>query len=194
MPATGRPRSAEAHAAILDATIALVREVGYDAVAMEAIAARAGVGKTTVYRRWASKELIVAEAVGRFVRNIPVPDTGHVSRDLIALLRTRAAMYRDPATGPLLSGLVAAMARSEHVATAIREGFVAQWRSVVREVLRRAVKRGELRTGLDADVVIDMLSGPSFYRYLMLGEAVDERYVRAVVNTLLRGLSPRSDA
>jgi AcrR family transcriptional regulator len=184
----GRPRSEEAHAAILSATIELVREVGYDAVAMEAVAARAGVGKATVYRRWRSKELLVAEAIGRIVRAIPTPDTGSVEGDVLALMRATTAMYRDPATAALLSGLVAAMARSEVVAEAVRSGFVARWREVMRAVLRRAVARGELRADLNAEVAMDLLSGPLFYRYLMRGVPIDERFVRAVVGTVLRGL------
>src|SRR6476469_1608721 len=114
--APGRPRSDAAHDAILTAAIALVREVGYDAVTMDGIAARAGVGKATVYRRWASKEALVVEALGGILRAIPVPDTGTTRGDLLALLRVALAMYGDPATGMLLSGLVAAMARSAPIA------------------------------------------------------------------------------
>src|SRR5262245_1786735 len=104
----GRPRSEEAHGAILSAGITLTREVGYDALAMDAIAERAGVGKATVYRRWASKETLMAEALDRLVRSIPVPDTGTTEGDLLELMRITMGMYRDPATQALLSGLVAA--------------------------------------------------------------------------------------
>src|SRR5687768_17729242 len=83
----GRPRSEEAHGAILDAAVDLVREVGYDAVAMEAIAARAGVGKATVYRRWSGKETLIADAIERLMRaTMPVPDTGTVAGDLAVLM------------------------------------------------------------------------------------------------------------
>jgi AcrR family transcriptional regulator len=186
----GRPRSEQAHAAILDAAVALIREVGYDAVAMETIAARAGVGKATVYRWWVSKELLVTEAIGRIVSTIAAPDTGRVEGDVLALMRATMAMYRDPASGALLSGLVAAMARSERVADAVRSGFVARWRDVMRVVLRRAAARGELRANADVEVAIDLLSGPPFYRYLMLGLPIDEPFTRAVVGTVLRGLAP----
>ncbi|HKG93951.1 MAG TPA: TetR/AcrR family transcriptional regulator [Gemmatimonadaceae bacterium] len=185
----GRPRSEEAHAAILDASIALIREMGYDAVTMEAIAARAGVGKATVYRRWTSKELLVTEAVGRIVSTIPVPDTGSAEGDVLVFMRAATSMYRDPATSALLSGLVAAMARSERVAGAVRMGFVARWREGVRLVLRRGVARGELRADVDVELALDVLAGPAFYRYLMLGVAIDDRFTRAVVSTVLRGLA-----
>src|SRR5689334_5908035 len=120
----GRPRSEEAHGAILDAAIQLIREVGYDALTMDAIATRAGVGKATVYRRWSTKETLAAEAVERIMRAIPVPDTGTVEGDLRRMMRNTLDMYRDPASGALLSGLVAAMARSELIARTIRSGFV----------------------------------------------------------------------
>lgn len=184
----GRPRSLRAHVAILDAAIALTREVGYDALTMEAVAGRAGVGKATIYRRWGSKELVVTEAVGRIARGIPAPDSGILERDVATLMRAATAMYRDPATGALLSGLVAAMARSVRVATAVRSHMVEPWRERLRVVLRRSVTRGELRPGADIEVALDLLSGPLFYRYLMLGGAIDESFTRSVVRTVLRGL------
>ena len=134
----GRPRSTAADEAILAATLAEVRDVGYDAMAMDAVASRAGVGKATLYRRWKSKEVLVVEAIGRVMRAVPVPDTGALETDFQRLLESAAALYADPATGPLLSGLVAAMQRSAPIAEAVRSGFVATWRDAVREILLRA--------------------------------------------------------
>ena len=189
-PQRGRPRSHQAHTAILEAALALTREVGYDAVTIEGIAAWAGVGKSTVYRRWPSKELVIAEAVTRIVRAVAPPDTGTVEGDVLILMRVTTAMYNDAATGLLLSGLVAAMARSDRVADAVRSGFVAVWRDATRTVLRRAAARGELRKNLDIDLALDLLSGPLFYRYLMLGRGLDERFTKSVITTVLRGLAP----
>ena len=189
-PRPGRPRSEEANTAILTAAVALVREVGYDAVAMDAIAARAGVGKATVYRRWKSKEALVADAIQAIVRAVPVPDTGTLAGDVRALLRVALAMYRDPATGPLLSGLVAAMARSERIATVVRDGFGGAWRDAMRRMLRRGVARGELPPDADLELAIDLLSAPPFYRYLFTGGPVDERLMQDVVDVVLRGLAP----
>lgn len=186
----GRPRSTEAHDAILSASLTLVRDVGYDAVTMEGIAALAGVGKATVYRWWPSAELLVVEALGRLVAAIPVPDTGSVEEDALALMQASMRMYQDPATTALLSGLVAAIARHQAVAHAVRTGFVARWRDAMRTVLRRGVRRGELRRRLDLELALDLLSGPLFYRFLMLGRPVDARFTRAVVFTVLRGLAP----
>jgi AcrR family transcriptional regulator len=168
----------------------LVREVGYDAATMDAVAARARVGKATVYRRWATKEKLVAEAVAGIVRAVPVPDTGTTRGDLLALMRAALAMYADAATGPLLSGLVAAMARSAPIARAVRAGLVARWRVGVGTVLDRGVARGDLRPSLDRELALDLLFGPLFHRYLLTGEQLDERLARRIVDVVLRGLAP----
>lgn len=185
----GRPRSEEAHDAILTAAIALIREVGYDAVTMEGIAARAGVGKATVYRRWKEKETLVIEALGRLLRTIPVPDTGSTTGDLMGLMRVALGMYGDPASHVLLSGLVAAMARSPAIEHAMRSGFDAVWRHAMRQVLERGIAHGDLRPGVDLDLATDLVSGPFFYRYLMSGGPVDEPSARQIVQVVLRAFA-----
>lgn len=189
----GRPRSADAHRAILGAAIAAIRDVGYDAVTMEGIAARAGVGKATLYRRWEGKELLVAEAIEQIASAMPNPDTGSMRGDVMAVLRHAAAMYRDPATGALLSGLVAAVARSEPIAAAVRGGFVAARRNALRLVLERWRARGELRSDIDVEILMDMLAGPLFYRFLLRGESVSEAVIKTILDTLLVGIAPGRD-
>ena len=184
----GRPRSADAHRAILSAAIALIRDVGYDAVTMEGIAARAGVGKATLYRRWEGKELLVAEAIEQIASAMPNPDTGSMRGDVMAVLRHAAGMYRDPATGALLSGLVAAVARSEPIAAAVRGGFVAARRNALRLVLERWRARGALRPDIDVEILMDMLAGPLFYRFLLRGESVSETVIKTILDTLLIGI------
>jgi AcrR family transcriptional regulator len=144
-PCSPRPaRSEKAHRAILAAAIKLVREVGYDAVAMDAIAARAGVGEATLYRRWKAKEALVCEALERIMRSIPVPDTGTIRSDLRALMREQRALYEDRATCGLLSGLVAAMARSERIAAVVRNGFHKARHDVMLEAVQRRFAAGIL--------------------------------------------------
>jgi AcrR family transcriptional regulator len=185
----GRPRSDEAHAAILAASIALVRDVGYDAVAMDAIAARAGVGKATLYRRWSSKESLVADALEGIMVRRQMPDTGSTRGDLRAVMRDTVRMYEDPATTGLLSGLVAAMARSPQIAAAVREGFVKVRRETVRQVIKRGIARGDLRKTLDVDLAIDLLSGPLVLRTLVTGGPVDDTVSDRTVDMLLKGFS-----
>ena len=189
--AAGRPRSAAAHEAILAAAIALTREVGFDALAMDAVAARAGVGKATVYRRWKTKESLIAEALERFARAIPVPDTGAVEDDLRTVMRGTMRMYQDPATAPLLSALVAAMARSAPIAQAMRSGFVAARRDAMHQVLERGIARGELARGTDIQLALDLLSGPLLYRALISGRKIDARMIRGIVGVVLRGFAPQ---
>jgi AcrR family transcriptional regulator len=184
----GRPRSPVAHQAILSATIALIRDVGYDAVTMEGVAELAGVGKATLYRRWSGKELLVADAIEQIASAIANPDTGTLRGDVLAVMRSSATMYRDPASGALLSGLVAAIARSAPIAAAVRDGFVAARRNALRLVLERWRERGELRPDLDVEILMDMITGPLFYRFLLRGETVDESVVEAILDTLLRGI------
>lgn len=191
-PKRGRPRSETARTAILGAAVALVRESGYDALAIEAVAARAGVGKTTVYRWWPTKELLVAEAIERIVLSIPIPDTGRVEDDVLALMRATTTMYADPGTVTLLPALVAAVARSARVAQAVRSGMVAGWHTAMSTVLRRAVARGELRADTDVQLVTELLAGPLFYRYLWLGTPIREPYVRAVVAAVLGPITART--
>ncbi|HWH38873.1 MAG TPA: TetR/AcrR family transcriptional regulator [Usitatibacter sp.] len=186
-PPRGRPRSGEAHAAILAAAVALVREVGYDALTMEAVAARAGTGKATLYRRWKSREALVSEAVGLIVARIPVPSTGSTRRDLLAVMRDTVRLYADPATLGLLSGLVAAMARSPVIARAVRNGFVAAWSDTVRRVIENGIARGDLRRGIDIDLAIDLLGGCFSNRALVTGRPIDDRLARALVDAALRG-------
>lgn len=186
----GRPRSGEAHAAILNASLELIREVGFDALAMDAIAARAGVGKATVYRRWKHKELLVVEAIDAIVRAVPDPDTGGTAGDLMVLMNATLRMYADPATAALLSGLVAAMVRSEAIARAVRRGFVGMRREAMRRALLRGIVRGELRADMDLELALDLLSGPLLYRYLISGQAVDEALARGAVDVVMRAFAP----
>ena len=186
----GRPRSEAAHKAILAAVVAEVRAVGYDAVTIEAVAARAGVGKSTVYRRWKSKELLVADAVAAIARRTRAPDTGSTRGDLAAALTDNLRMYLDPATTELLSGLIAAMARNAGVAEAMRTGLVAARRNAMRDVLIRGRARGELRADFDLDLALDMLSGPLLYRSLITGGRVDLRFIHGVTDAALRAFAP----
>jgi AcrR family transcriptional regulator len=189
----GRPRSEEAHAAILAASIDLIREVGYDAVTMEGIAARAGVGKATVYRRWKSREALVVEAIGMIVAGAPDPDTGSTRGDLMSVMGANLRMYQDPASGALLSGIVAAMARSAPIAEAVRTGFAGMREEAMRRVLRRGIVRGELRAGTDLELALHLLLGPMFYRFLITGGPVDAALASDCVDAVLRAFAPDAE-
>ena len=188
--APGRPRSQHAHDAILRAAIAEIRAVGYDAVAMDAIAARAGVGKATVYRRWSSKEELVVDAIEQIMVSRQLPDTGTTRGDLRAVMLETMHMYKDPATHKLLSGLVAAMARSRHIADAARAGFVAARRDTVRTVLVRGKSRGDIARHADVELMLDLLSGPLAVRALITGAEISEALVHDTVDAVIRAFAP----
>ncbi len=190
MPTTarpGRPRSTAAQAAILRATVEQIRETGYDAASMEAIAERAGVGKATLYRHWPNKEALAIEAIGAIVRLIQAPDTGSVRADLRGVLHSTSMLYRDPRTRGLLSGLISAMARSVDIAEAVASRISNPRRAALRAVLRRAVVRRELRRDTRVEIVVDLLSGAFLMRSLVTGARIDDPLIEQMLDVVLDG-------
>lgn len=183
----GRPRSEDVDRAIRLAVLDLLAERGIEGLSMEGIAARARVGKATVYRRWDRKEAVVAAAVASLVEQIEIPDTGSVEQDLLMLERDAVRLYRGRA-GRLVPGVIALLARDEGFARSFREGFLEERRRALRSVLERAVARGELGRDADLELALDFLGGPLFYRLLVTGGVLDEGLVRGVVGVLLHGL------
>jgi AcrR family transcriptional regulator len=190
----GRPRDPQADEAIIDATIALLTEEGFDRVSMEAVATRAGVGKATIYRRWPSKEALVIDAVAR--RSDPVPDPpppgvypiAPIREQLTTLLEGIAAMSRT-GVGRLLPCMVGATVSNPALAAHYREQIIAPRRAKLAELLGRAVEHGVLREDLDVDVAIDLVVGPLLYRIVFAGE-VPEGHCARVVEELMRGFEP----
>ncbi len=185
----GRPRSASADIAILEAAMDLMAEGGYGALTMEGIAARAGVGKATLYRRWKSPEEVVVAAVRAFVEEIRIPDSGSVEEDLRLLMRQAVDVYRGR-PGQVLPGLLAAMAASEEVGRSVRERYLEGRRAALAAVLRRGMERRELRSDLDLELVLDFLGGPLFYRILVTGGSLDQSLAGRIVDLVLRGAAP----
>lgn len=188
-PRRGRPRSPEVDQAILEAALDLLAESGWEGMAMEAIAQRGGVGKAAIYRRWSSKAAVLAAAVDNLVSEIRIPDMGTIREDLMALMTGAVTLYRGRA-GRLMPGLVSAMAQEPAVAKAVRNGFLAERRDALREVLERGVRRGELRADIDRDLALDVLGGPLFYRLLVTGGPVDHDLGAGTVDVMLNGFAP----
>ena len=146
----GRPRDARADRAILEATLELIAERGVYEFRTEDVAARAGVGKGAIYRRYGSKdELVTAAIAGLVNEEIVVPDSGSTGEDLLLLMREAVALYRGSLAGRLMPNLIGAMAQKPELARAVRDGFLAGRRAALSEVLRRGVERGDLRPDLD---------------------------------------------
>jgi AcrR family transcriptional regulator len=190
----GRPRNAHADAAIRSATLDLIADVGISGLRVEDVAARAGVGKSAIYRRYESKGSLVAAAIAALVSEISVPDTGSTRDDLLALMAQAVAVYNDPVRAGVMPSVVAAMRHEPELASAIRDGFLTTRRDALRAVLERGVARGDLRVDLDAELALDVLGGPLFYRLLITGGPLDERLVEGVADLILRGFAPTSRA
>ena len=182
-------RSRASHEAILKATVTLLEAEGYKNLTIEGIAARAGVGKQTVYRWWRSKAELVLEAytAASDVR-VPEPDTGEVARDLEAILmpvfRLNEAYDRGTA---LANKTLMAEAQLDADFLATYAQLHAYWRGPLRNVLARAKRRGELRESADADALIDMMLGAAWYRLLLEHAPLDETFARQIVATVVEG-------
>lgn len=186
----GRPRSAEADEAILAAAVELLAEVGYGALSMEGVAARAGVSKATLYRRWPGKPQLVTDTLHAVVDRVPVPDTGAVRDDLVAMAGSISQALGDTPLGRVAAGMSGEFARNPELAEDFRRRFLLPRRRTVVDVLRRGIERGELRADLDLELVLDALAGALYYRAHVSGGDVDEHTATAVVDLLLEGLAP----
>jgi AcrR family transcriptional regulator len=185
----GRPRSAEAHASILNAAIALLVEEGYRGFSMESVAARAGVGKATIYRRWQSKDELLKEAIASLSADFEYVDTGSLATDWQALV---ASGTTHPALRKLPQLLGELMAQPE-LHRIFSENLVEPRRAIGRKMLERAQERGEIRRDVDLEVAIDLLVGSLIYRMLRTGGEPKEvaALASAALETVVAGLRPR---
>lgn len=188
----GRPLSAETERAILQATTELLAERGLAATTIEEIAARAHVGKASVYRRWTSKGTLAFDAfVAEFLDRQPDPDTGNLRDDLLGLLRSWVRAVRQPATGRTLKGLIAEVQRDPELAEAWRDRFVGRLRATHLVVLQRAIDRGELAPEANTGLLLDLLYGPAYHRllhgHLPLNDAFVEDLVAAIMAAVEAG-------
>ncbi|HEX8854735.1 MAG TPA: TetR/AcrR family transcriptional regulator [Thermoleophilaceae bacterium] len=191
----GRPREDRATSAAIAATLDLVAENGIGGMTTDAVAARAGVSKATMYRRWPSKDALLVDAVGSLVSEIAVPDTGTLREDVRLLLRRAVRLYADSRPEKLIPELVSEMRRNPDLADAVRSGFLAQRRAALAEILERARARGELRDDIDRELALDLLGGVIYYRFLITGGPLDDALADSLTEALLHGIavpSPRN--
>jgi AcrR family transcriptional regulator len=191
----GRPREARVDRAIVEATLDLIAERGVYEFRTEDVASRAGVGKGAIYRRYPSKGELVTAAVAALVdEGIVVPDTGSTRADLLVLMREAVELYRGSLPGRLMPNLVSAMAQRPELAGTFRDGYLANRRTALTEVLQRGIERGDLRPDLDLELAVDVLGGPLFYRLLITGGPIDEQLAENVTELMLRGFAPSESA
>ena len=186
----GRPRSAEADRAILTATADLLAERGLAAMSIEEVAARAGVGKTTIYRRWPSKGLLALDAfVISFRAEQPLPDTGSLRGDLLSALHAWVRAVTQTAMGPMLTGLIAEAQHDPELRGAWRDRVLEPLRAQHRIMLDRAIERGEIPASVDRDVVLDLFFGAAEHRLLLGHLPMTGEFITEVVDVILAGVT-----
>ena len=190
-PRRGRPRSASAGEAILQATLALLAERGFQATTIEAIADRAGVGRNTIYRRWSSKEELIADALHELTSDLDVEDAGDLHARLLERIRDLVRLFSDPLFGRILPGVMGELQRNPTFARVYAERVVQPRRQALVNLLTEARERGEVRADADVEHVADLLGGPPFLRLLPLGlPPVGERYAEELLDTIWHGIAP----
>jgi len=187
----GRRRSERSHRAILAATQELLVEQGYRELTIEGVAARAGVGKQTIYRWWPSRAALVLEAYLAGSDAIPPPLTvGSVREDVAALLDWLVAVLAQPIGGRVVAGLVADLPHDRELAERFHQDVVPARRGAMLAALERGRERGEIRADADLELAVDSLHGAVFYRLLLSGEPLDAEFTQQLVEQVLEGLEP----
>jgi AcrR family transcriptional regulator len=194
-PGTGRPRDAGATRRILKAALELGLESGFADLSVEGIAQRAGVGKTTIYRRWPEVWAIVVDAVlDEVTRVAPVRQSSTARESFRISMRLVAKSFRGR-HGRMLRPLIGRAQFDETLRGTIAARWLLARRKLSREIVRRGIAGGELRKGLDPDVVLDALYGPLYHRLLLPydGDAVQlsDTYIDDLIDTVFGGLEKR---
>jgi AcrR family transcriptional regulator len=199
--ASGRPRSAEADAAILAATREALVELGWSKLTLGDVAMRAGVAKTTLYRRWAGKNELVVDAVAELFDELVLPDCGTLAADIEGVVLQYAAILARPEAKSGLMAVIAESTRDDALRERIRESIVERQKRLVLEGRARAQTRGELPPETDpaeaartVDLIFDVVAGTVVHRMLVSAEPADEEWVRSFTRVLLQGLAGASQA
>jgi AcrR family transcriptional regulator len=187
----GRPRSEQADRAIIDAALSLFAESGPEGLCIERVAARAGVGKATIYRRWPGKEDLLLDAIAALKTPLPEPAGRSAREDLVALLGAMCEETADPRRARQFALLLGEGAKYPRLMARYLETVVEPRREVIRTVLRRGIATGELRPDLDVEAALFMLAGAVIARRGPEMGAVPPGYPERVVDELLRGLAAR---
>jgi AcrR family transcriptional regulator len=196
--AAGRPRAARATRDILKTALELGMKSGFDTLTVEGIAARAGVGKATIYRRWPNAWAIIAEAVLADVDQVaPVQQRATARESLEASMRLVARSFRGR-HGTIFRALIGRAQFDPALLDALIQRWLLSRRQISREIVRRGIATGELRAGLDPDIVLDALYGP-LYHHLLLPYDQDkarlsEGYVAKLIDTVFGGLTSKHGA
>ena len=187
-PLTTSPRVERSRAAILEATLALLAEEGVGGLTVDAVAARAGVGKATVYRHWASRAELILDAISTLLTDDEAIDHGSLREDLRAAYDRIGHVCGTGLVAQILPTLAEASSRDPEL-DGVHRDFVARRRRHLVAAIERAADRGELRPGLDPELVADLVAGPMFYKKLVHHERPDEAYAAALLDLVLAAVT-----
>jgi AcrR family transcriptional regulator len=183
----GRPRSRASDRVILQTTLELLAEVGCDRLSIEAIAARAGVGKTTIYRRYANKEELIADAIESIRTEVIIPDTGSLNGDITAIIENAAQITLTPLGRKSVGTIVGSAASNPAFSQIYQTRYLAPRRAAFAVVIDRAKARAEVDSDLDPDLVFDTMSGIMLYALIFPPPSTDwSLYVRQAIDLLVR--------
>ncbi|HAX78291.1 MAG TPA: TetR family transcriptional regulator [Cyanobacteria bacterium UBA11372] len=186
----GRPRSAQSHQAILQATLEMLAEVGCDRMSIDAIASRAGVGKTTIYRRYKSKEELVADAIESLREEIVIPDTGTFWGDIDVLIENAAKITLNPLGKQTVSMIISSASSNSQFAQVYWTKYLQHRREAFAIVIERAKARNEIKADLDSGLVFDMMSGIMLYALIFPPTTETwEAYIRRALNLFLKDVA-----
>jgi AcrR family transcriptional regulator len=183
------PRVRRSREAVLDAAARLLAEEGAAGFSVDAVARRSGVARSTIYRHWPEPSALLFDAFRHGVEATPVPDSGSLRDDLVALYTHLSEKLPGTCAGRLLPVLLDAVFREAALRPVHRE-FINERRQPAREVIRRGVDRGELPGDVDVEALIDRLAGPVFYRLLVVQEPYRRADVEHLVDTTLQTFVP----
>jgi AcrR family transcriptional regulator len=187
----GRPRRPGVEQAVFEATLRLLATRDYGEISIETMAERAGVSRTTIYRRWRSKAAVVAAAVSSlYLDRVEVPDTGSLSQDLVTLLTETYRVMAD-GDGRVLEKLVRQSGQIPELTELVRSILYAR-RRMYATILNRAIARGEMPPEADQELLLDLLLGPLWFRLLVSGAPITPAAARSVVELVLTGAVPQS--
>ena len=187
----GRPRSSETEQAILQATRELLVEAGVQGLTVEKVAARAGVAKTTIYRRWRDKdELALAVVLDMVEQVVQLPELGDTREELLAFVNAAVEVLGSTLMGRVMQGLVSDLATDPELARAFRERVVSVRDAEVERLVERGIARGDLRADTDPMTAHDLLIGPVYYRLLLTGQPLDRAFAKRTVDAVLRAFAP----
>ena len=191
----GRPRSAQAHKAILDATLELLAEEGFQGLSIEEVAARAGVGKTTIYRRWSSKEELVIDAIREVQINLSIVDTGNFRNDLMTLLKNaNQSMIAHPLLGNLALKLIGEYPSNPEIFQVyLTQALIPRFQQFG-QMVEQAQAREEIRRDIDWTLVVELIGGSLYFHWITThflvpsSSTTPDKWVEQMIDAVMQGI------